>query len=186
MQLPLASLSFVLTVISALGCGRSPQAFPQIVCGTGSIRKWSPDSTMSICLPGSFRLAPEAAAGRARWERSAVQSEDRAWLSISVDTASVPIESWPPQLASSRECAADCLSADSVLHRRDSVAMGIADVETGLVSGGFAGLRSQPMLVAGWRLPSAGRVWVNGFAHHLAALDTLRLAVRTIYVRSAR
>jgi hypothetical protein len=69
-----------------------------------------------------------------------------------------------------------------VEQHRDTLASGTLFVETGLMSGGFAGFRRQPALVAGLTLPR-GRVWVNGLATKAATLDTLHRALLTARFR---
>jgi hypothetical protein len=57
-------------------------------------------------------------------------------------------EQWPLRLASGPTCLADCTTAENVVSSRDTLAGVPAYVERGLVSGGIAGERRVPRLVA--------------------------------------
>jgi hypothetical protein len=146
----------------------------------------SADSSVSACIPPRFARArgPQYGTG-ARWERGSYRSPDHASLSVHIDTAFSAVEEWPPRLRATSPCTADCISVDSVVAHEDTVAGTPAHVETGLASGGFAGLRRQPTLVAGW-LQGRHRIVVNGMATQGAALDTLRQVVRTIRLRGSQ
>jgi hypothetical protein len=158
---------------------RAPTVATRPRCERGEVASWSTDSAIAVCLPPGFHPVV-GESGHVRWERGDIRSRDRAWLSIDVDSSNDSSNPWPPALGNPSGCLADCGSADSVTRYRDTVATGVAVVEVGLVSGGFAGLRRQPMMVAGWELPRGRRVWVNGYAAESPTLDTLRRAVRSV------
>lgn len=178
----LAPILLCLSVAAlAAACQRSASAVAaRPICVGGFIASWSADSALAPCLPPGFHLAAAGGAAHARWERGDLNSADRAWLSISIESTDVESERWSPYLASPPNCVADCASTDSVIQHSDSVATGVAAVEVGLVSGGYPGFSRQPMMVAGWKIPPARRVWVNALAAKAPVLDTLRRALRSV------
>jgi hypothetical protein len=166
------------------GCRSSRAIAAEPSCVRETAPAWSPDSSFAICLPASFVSASGSEKDRhILWARGDVQSPSRAWLSISVDAEPKPDGAWPPHLVTTASCLADCTTADSVMEHRDTLSTGVVTVETGLVTGGYLGFRRQPVLVAGWVLPSGARVWATGFVTRAAALDTLREALRTLQFR---
>lgn len=178
-----ASVLLAVALVATMGCNKVPRVAGRPSCTPGTRANWSADSAIALCLPAQFKPAANIVPGRSRWERSTTDPSDRAWISAALDAALDTLNEWPPRLRNSSTCAADCTSVDSLSHHSDSTSSGVADVETGLVSGGYAGLRRQPTLVAGLSLPSGRRLWINGSARNSATLDTLRHAIQTIRVR---
>lgn len=50
------------------------------------------------------------------------------------------------------------------------------------MSGGAVGMLRHPALVAGWVAAGERRVYVSGFAERAPMLDTLRAALRTLWL----
>jgi hypothetical protein len=160
----------------------SPRVASAPSCGPGNQPAWASDSAVVLCLPEDFRSAPLTSATHTRWERSSGPDSARAWLSVSIDTSATPEEPWPPHIASAAGCVVDCTRADSIVPHRETILGSVVEVETGLATGGVAGLRRQPMLVAGSALGAYGRIWIHGYANSALALDSLRRLLPTIRV----
>jgi hypothetical protein len=188
----LAFLVAVSTSVSA-ACSR-PAVVRTATCAPQWTAAWIPDSTVMLCLPPGF-----VARSAYSWSRPApprgisrsivVNAPAADFLSVELlrwPADSLKVSSWPPRLGSGPECRADCSTVDSVVVHGDTVAGHAARTETGLVSGGFAGLVRQPTLVSGWGVSDARRVSVQGWSAWPATLDTLRMAIATVQVTERR
>ena len=185
-------LAFMIAVTGSLSAasGRSAVAQTAVTCAPQWIAAWTPDSTVRLCLPPGF-----IAKGANSWSRSAsphgvsrsivLNAPAPDFLSVELlrwpaDSFKVP--PWPPRLGASADCRADCSTVDSLVVHNDTIAGHAARTETGLVSGGFAGLVRQPSLVSGWAVSGARRISVQGWSVWPATLDTLRMAIATVQV----
>jgi hypothetical protein len=151
-------------------------------CPTRWRRHASSDSTVTICLPAGF-----------------VRREDHTWMRpartrgappidfFSVEVIAWPADSasvgpWPPTLAPEPGCQFDCITVDSATKHADAWDGVTARTEVGLASGGVAGLRRRPVMVAGWVVANDRRGFAQGWAAKAVTLDTLRQALRTVKV----
>lgn len=171
---------FTLLIVSGAGllaaCARSDSPPLAQRCASNARRDASADSAVSLCVPPSY-----ARRRNATWVRASAEVPD-AFLSIQIDSLSVAADAaiWPRHLASSPTCVADCAAAEDLTVLHDSIAGAAAYVERGQLSGGFAGIRRLPALVASVSLSPTQRMEVRALAPTSAALDTLWTAVRTI------
>jgi hypothetical protein len=137
---------------------------------------------VTICLPAGF-----------------VRREDHTWMRpsrtrgaplidfFSVEVIAWPADSasvgpWPPTLAPEPGCQFDCITVDSATKHADAWDGVTARTEVGLASGGVAGLRRRPVMVAGWVVANDRRGFAQGWAAKAVTLDTLRQALRTVKV----
>lgn len=174
----IASLAALLLVIA---CAPSSRIAARPGCATGWRAEWSSDSTLSLCVPPGFERKPDSFATFLRsqdllpHDRLVVYLDPRsAWERGEI------ADRWPPSLTTGPCNFPDCATTHSLTVHADTVARVAGRVYVGLVTGGFAGLRRKPSLVAGWDLPGELRLGIHGFSERSAALDTLRIALRTI------
>jgi hypothetical protein len=181
-QLLRTSALIVLLLVGGTGCNRTTaRRAVTPVCPAAWHAEWSGDSAIALCVPAGFA---RAASSKNLWERGDIDSPDRAWLRVSVDTLRTPDDHWPPHLASPASCVADCTTADSVVEHADPLGGDTVRTETGLVSGVSPGLRRQPLLGGGGSFAWGGGVGVTGTATRGVTLDTLRAALRTVQLGS--
>src|SRR5262245_52730718 len=127
-----------------LSCGDARTVAVAPNCNTGATLRRSADSAVALCIDEAFRTV--VSDGRLRFERGLVSSSERVWFVVHADSSLLgDDESWPPSLATRGPCS-DCSTADSVRTHLDTLADLVVQSTTGLVSGGFAGLRRQPFL----------------------------------------
>ena len=179
----------LLLSLVAIACAQPARTVAAPDCIAGWKARFNGDSSVALCAPAGFRLAPASVAGEPsfRWARPHPATPVGEWLSIRVERREAydSLDPWPLRLESPTPCRADCSTADSAHTHRDTVAGAVAFVETGLESGGFAGLRRHPTLVASWE-PAAGyRAHAWGSAQSGAMLDTLRQMLRSARLRVA-
>jgi hypothetical protein len=146
-------------------------------CPTSSQRAWTPDSTVSLCVPAGF-----TARGPRRFARARGDSLPEHWIAVSIDSASdhSADEPWPVTLASGPQCSADCTTVDALRVSTDTIAGAPAHTEVGLVSGGISGEVRLPAYVASAELRPGLRLIVHAYSPDTLLLDSLRAAVRTI------
>ena len=177
------TLSGCLLVAILAACGPRPvQQLAAPTCHIDWQPAWGPDSIFTICLPPGFALREPGVWARPRLESAAVD-----FLSVDLLRGTTDFDdfaAWPPRLTTPPDCLADCTVAESVTVFVDSVSGFEAHTEAGLVSGGFAGLRRAPHFVSGWRSSATSGGFAQGWAAQLSTLDTLRLALRSLRVRS--
>lgn len=171
----LAALSFL------IACAPDAHTAPHPDCPTTWHAEWSSDSALSLCIPPGFERKPDSYATFLRKRDFLTRDfldlylEPRsAWESGEVG------DRWPPSLHSGPCTVPDCTTTDSLTVYADTVAGVVANVYAGLVTGGFAGLRRQPSLAAGWDMPGERRLGIFAFSELPATLDTIRIALRTI------
>lgn len=172
----------LLLALPILACTKSARVAAAPDCSSGWEARFNGDSTVALCTPVGFRLAPATSGPepRSRWVRPHPATPVGEWLSIRVERREAydSLDPWPLALDSRCACP-DAGAADSVEMHRDTIAGAIAVVETGRASGGFAGMRRQPMLVASWEPADGYRAHAWGSAESGAMLDTLRRMLRT-------
>jgi hypothetical protein len=100
-------------------------------------------------------------------------------LSTGVSRAEQVVTGWPLKLASPPDCHSDCVTAESVVGRPDTVAGFPAYTETGLVSGGEAGWRRTPMFVSSWTVSATERGTAQAWSSSRAMLDTLLMVLHS-------
>jgi hypothetical protein len=137
---------------------------------------------VTICLPAGFVRREEHT-----WMRPARVSGAPPIDFFSVEVIAWPADSasvgpWPPTLAPEPGCQFDCISVDSATKHEDAWGGVTARTEVGLASGGVAGLRRRPVMVAGWVISNDRRGFAQGWAANAVTLDTLRQALRTVQV----
>jgi len=175
------ALTFALVLLAGAACRRDAvTAAARPVCLPGLVANWSSDSSISICLPPGFDPESGSAGAAPHWARIGFEYGQ---ISISIDTTDVPNPQWPPHLTLPAICAAVCGSVDSVSRSRDTLATGVASIESGLWTGGSPAARREALFVAGWKLPTGARVWSYGSATTAPMRDTLRRALRTVQFR---
>ncbi len=174
----LASLGISAVITFACGHPRPIAVSPQ--CPLATRAAWTPDSLVALCVPADF------VAGGHGWGRPGVGT---AFLDlISIQTLiwprdSAAVDGWPPHIASSANCAADCGRVDRVVVYHDAIAGSKAQLEVGLASGGFQGWHKQPFMIAGWIVNDSLRVYAYAWARRPATIDSLRMLLG--YVRVA-
>lgn len=172
------------SILSLLtGCG--PRHTPQVAipdCTGGWEQTWGPDSAFSLCTPPGFKAMEPGVWSRPRPESAAVDFLAVALLQDAIAYDTPP--GWPPKLAPPRDCSVDCWVADSVTVHLDSIDGHQVRTEVGLLSGGAFGMRRDPHLVTGWRGPDGSGWYAQGWAAVPATLDTLRMALRSLRLRS--
>jgi hypothetical protein len=138
-------------------------------------RRLIADSTATICvLPGFL------ARNSRRYARPRGDTLPETWFSVSAGATANWHDSWPIRLASGADCLADCATAEAVRPIVETIAGRGTVGERGLVSGGFSGLRRQPMLIMNVELRPQLRAVVYGVAHDSTTLDTLLMVARTV------
>lgn len=176
----LAGIGFVVTA-----CDRPPAA-PAVACVDPAWRPAAtPDSAVVLCLPPGYKPAGRGT----RWARGAPTDSGYAWLTVKVLDAAAAAMEWgsppaprnwrtPPQPG-----ALHPVVAESVVVYREQIDGQSTEVETALVTGGFAAMRRQPALRSVWRLPGDRWVLAQGFAEAPGELAILRAMLRTVRVR---
>ena len=170
--------------MSALFACTRPPALAAPACPDET---WRPaatsDSTIALCLAPGFASTGE---GR-RWARGKVGDSSYAWLTVVILDSVEAEDEWgsPPVPRSFRAASPPAgtihaLTAESIAVYRDTVDGQPVEVETALISGGFADLRRQPAIRAAWRLPSGRWVLAQGLADRPAEIDILRAMLRTV------
>jgi hypothetical protein len=165
-----------------VACSHAPAAIALPICPTPSYRDWNGDSTLAICVPPGF-----ARIDHDSWARPRVQSAAKDLFSVELldwPDDSAMMREWPIHLDPSLGCLADCFSYDSMAIHTDTAAGVTVHTETALLSGGFAGVRREPHLVMSWELAGGRRGIALARTAIPATLDTLRAAVRSLWVKS--
>lgn len=150
---------------------------------------FSRDSTVALCAFPGYRLATST--GRL-WARGSPTDSSYAWLTVAVLDSSEAASEWgtPPRPGSLRSSEPPTtihrLTAESVAVHPETVDGRSVRVETGRVTGGFAGWRRKPMLRAAWPLGDGRWVLAQGQAPDTRTLDTLRIMLRSVRVTAAR
>ncbi len=178
MRAIIASLAALLLVIA---CAPGSRIAARPECAAGWRAEWSADSALSLCVPPGFERKPDSFA-------TILRSQDllpRDLLAVYLDPRSAwergeVVDRWPPSLPTGPCNFPDCGTTDSLTVHVDTVAGVAGRVYVGLVTGGFAGLRRKPSLVAGRDLPGELRLGIHAFSERPATLDTLRISLRTI------
>lgn len=177
---PALPLLTVIVSVGAMACGPRPAAAGRPICGGTSHREWNEDSSFALCVPDGFRRAD-----RNSWVRVRRGSASLELLTVELihwPEDSAQLRSWPLRLAAGADCRADCIEVDSVAVYVDMVAAFVAHTETGLLSGGFAGLRREPHLVMTWTMSAERRGFAQARTASPATLDTVREAVRSLWL----
>jgi hypothetical protein len=176
------SLVGIILTMTLFGCGRSQQAAAAPVCPAAWARSATADSSLTLCLaPGFIRLDTHT------WQRSSPQTGEDLADFFSVELLNWPADSasvrgWPPRMASSNSCQADCITVDSTVVHQDQWSGFDAHTEIGLASGGLAGLSRRPVMASGWIISDTRRGFAQGWSAMPATLDTLRQMLRTVQV----
>ncbi|HEV8198166.1 MAG TPA: hypothetical protein VGP87_16100 [Gemmatimonadales bacterium] len=177
------SLAGLTVALAMLGCGRAEQAASAPpACPADWPRSATADSTLTLCLaPGFTRLDAHT------WQRSSPSTGEDLADFFSVELLDWPADSasvrgWPPQMASSDSCQADCITVDSADVHQDQWSGFDAHTETGLASGGLAGLSRRPVMASAWIISATRRGFAQGWSALPATLDTLRQMLRTVHV----
>ncbi|MEO8448366.1 MAG: hypothetical protein ABI647_01175 [Gemmatimonadota bacterium] len=137
---------------------------------------------MSLCLPPGF-VGHDAHS----WRRPAKVTGRGPSDFLSIEMLAWPDDSisvrfWPPRLAAGIGCEADCATVDGFSAQIDRWSGFAARTETGLGTARSAGFRLRPVMVSGWIISSDRRGLAQGWAASPAALDTLRLMLRSVVV----
>jgi hypothetical protein len=176
----LVAIGFVVTA-----CDRPPSA-AAVACVDPAWRPAAtPDAAVVLCLAPGY----EPAGRGTRWARGAPTDSGYAWLTVTVLDAAAAATEWgsPPAPRSWRTPPAPGalhpVVAESVVVRREQIDGQSTEVETALVTGGFAGMRQQPALRAVWRLRGDRWVLAQGLADAPRELAILRAMLRTVRVR---
>jgi hypothetical protein len=178
------------TLLAALAAGTAckpagPSDATAGKCDGNWQRQWNRDSTVSLCLPVEY-VSNTTDPYRAPWQRGSDDSPDRATLAIQLDTTPLAGRSFPPHLETPGPCEGKCPPPENLVRYSDTLPGRVIYLETGVLSGGHLLESTGPILTGGWLLPGRGRVWVGGRAKRVAALDTLRAAIRTVQIREPR
>ena len=158
------------------GCQPPPRIAAAPSCDLAWPAAWSADSTMALCLPPGFSPHGENAWGRP----SAAGGLPVDFLTVARLPSAAAVTDIAFGLASDSTCVADCMAVDSLRAHLDTVAGNVTRTETGLVTGGFAGLRRKPTVQISWAVSPDEHGFAQGWAANPATLDTLRQAVRTL------
>jgi hypothetical protein len=180
----LAWLARLATMCGALtvACRSADHARATLKCPAATpVAALSADSTAGICLPSDFaRVRPEAKIVSNTWKRGRPGDSTYAWIATDVlDSAAAALE-WgvPPRPTSLRvndpSDGTDQVRADSVVSHPMVIDGRTVDVETALLSGGFAGMQRQPHVRAVWPVGDGRWVIVQGEARTPQQVDVLR------------
>jgi hypothetical protein len=145
-------------------------------------RQAAADSTVTLCLPAGFVRREEHTWVRASRVKGASPIDFFSVEVIAWPADSASVGPWPPTLAPEAGCQFDCIAVDSATRHADAWDGVTAQTETGLASGGVAGLRRRPVMVSGWVIGNDRRGFAQGWAAKAVTLDTLRQALRTVKV----
>jgi hypothetical protein len=144
----------------------------------------SGDSAAGLCLPTGFtEVRPEVNIGTNGWRRGTPQESTYEWISAHVIDSADAEREWgnPPRPGSLRDqkpgTGADAVTADSVQSHPMSIDGRTVDVETALLSGGFAGLHRKPHVRAVWPLGDGRWAIVQGEASSPQQLEELRALI---------
>lgn len=175
-------LARVATIFGALACRSADHARSTLKCPAATpVAALSADSTTGLCLPSDFaRARPEGNIVSDAWKRGKPGDSTYAWISTHVlDSAAAALE-WgvPPRPTSLRvndpSDGTDQVTADSVVSHPMVIDGRKVDVETALLSGGFAGMQRQPHVRAVWPVGDGRWVIVQGQARSPQQVDVLR------------
>src|SRR5262245_30651371 len=119
------SIRLLLLALLVSACAEPRRMLGAPDCSSGWEAHFNGDSSVALCTPPGFRLAPASFAGEPsfRWARPHPRTPVGEWLSIRVERREAydSLDPWPLALASPGPCRADCGTADSVETHRDTV-----------------------------------------------------------------
>ena len=148
----------------------------------------TPDSALDFCVSRDFAEVKESH----YWTRARPGARPLAlgpdWFSLHAVSASEAFRQlgpWPPSLIGDTSVVcADCLHVENYQVHWEGVGERVIRSETGRVTGGFAGVRDKPMVLAAWLVDSTRWALFEGQASNVRGIDEMRQILRSVQVRA--
>lgn len=186
-------LPTILAVLT-VACQAADHAHATFKCPSATpVAALSADSASGLCLPAGFaEVRPEVSIVSNAWRLGRPGDSTYAWISTHILDSAAAAREWgiPPRPRSLRENDSgdgpDKVTADSVQSHPVLINGHAVDVETALLSGGFAGMRRMPHVRAVWPLGDGRWAIVQGEASSSQQLDALRGLIASFQLLNVR